>query len=176
MNSATTPIECDQHTSALKVFILYEDTHTGLRAKRSLDLLPLPFTIPPRPHLQLWRCDLLGDPYLKERLAFEAASADIFLLSFHRSDELPLGVRHCLCRWAIQKTQRPCALCLLLDREPPTHPASSPVLTFLQSIAAEAGADLFYGFSESPTHAVFPETLGAFLTTISTSSLNISNP
>src|SRR4051812_35770764 len=108
-------------STALKIMLVYEDTETGLRGKRSLDLLPLspsesPFTI------KLWRWDLFRDPWLREQAGLEASRADIILLCAHGQQELPEAVRDWLKRWLILGEEHPYALGLLLDEDDSLEP------------------------------------------------------
>lgn len=65
----------------LDVLLLYEDLGTALRAKHSLDLLPVPFITEAGLSTKLWRLDLLSQPLLREQAALEAAAADLIILS-----------------------------------------------------------------------------------------------
>ena len=134
----------------LGVLILYEDISTGLRAKRSLDLLPKPLPAPAPLSTKLWRIDLLSDPLLGEQAALEAAGADLIILSVHGRGELPAAVRAWLNSWLDRKPNRPCALGVLLDSDEASRGGGNPVIAYAQQVAAAAGANLFYGFSEAP--------------------------
>ena len=134
----------------LDVFILYEDWTTGLRAKHSLDLLPEQTFANTRRRTSLWRLELLSEHLLSEQAALEAAAADVIILSFHGRGELPAQVRAWLNRWLACKEPRPYALALLLDSGEVSQDAENPLLACVRQVAAAAGADLFYGFSEAP--------------------------
>src|ERR1035441_3122721 len=72
----------------LAVLLLYEDLSTALRAKHSLDLLPLQLGGDAALGTRLWRLDLLGKSMLAEQAAIEGAAADVIILSLHgRSEE-----------------------------------------------------------------------------------------
>jgi hypothetical protein len=126
--------------------LVYEDTPTGLRAKRSLDLLPLSL---PACKTRLWRWDLFENPWLREYAAKEASRADIILLSAHGRDELPPGLREWLNRWLTIKEDRPYALGLLLDGNAAWEPERERVVQFVRRLAAAAGVD-FFNSSEKP--------------------------
>jgi hypothetical protein len=134
----------------LDVMILYEDLGTGLRAKRSLDLLPNPLPARAQLSTKLWRIGLLADPLLGEQAALEAAAADVVILSVHGRSALPDDTRAWLRRWLGHKAERPCALGVLLDPEQVSQGSDNPVIAYVQQFAAAAGVDLFYGFSQAP--------------------------
>lgn len=133
----------------LDVFILYEDFGTGLRAKRSLDLLPNRFTGHTPLTTKLWRIELLSDPLLGEQAIVEASAADVMILSVHGRGELPDGVCKWLSGWLSRREKQPCALGVLLDAGDLDQGRKSPVISYMQRVAAAAQADLFYGFSEA---------------------------
>jgi hypothetical protein len=163
---AVLPAETDGATTpVLNVLLLYEDTATGLRAKRTLDRLPghLQAGMSPR----LWRVDLLGVPLLREQIAVEAAGCEIVLLSLHGRDALPGTVRVWLDRWLEHKLDRPYALGLLLDPPLTDQDETHPIVAFVRGATAGAGVDLFYGFGEAisaplPMHKAFPRPLPFF--------------
>lgn len=136
----------------LEGLILYEDFATGLRAKRSLDLLPAQLGAHPQWSTKLWRIELLSDPLLKEQAAREAASADVIVLSLHGGRALSADVRGWLTCWQGYKQNRPYALGVLLDAGQAGQGGENPVLAYMRQVAAAAGADLFYGFSEPPAN------------------------
>jgi len=137
---------------APNVLILYEDLGTGLRAKHSLELLPDQFPADARCSTTLWRLELLSDPLLAEQAALEAAAADVIILSVHGRRELPAEVRQWLNGWLAHKEPRPYALGVLLDSVEANQGSDNPVVGYMQQVAAAAGADLFYGFSEAPVN------------------------
>ena len=134
----------------LEVLILYEDFGTGLRAKRSLDLLPPQFPANPKLSTRLWRIELLADPLLCEQAALEAAAADVILLSVHGQSALPTGAQAWLNCWLGHKERRPYALGVLLDAGKVSQGSQNPVIGYMQQMAAKARVDLFYGFSDAP--------------------------
>jgi hypothetical protein len=134
----------------LNVVILYEDFGTGLRAKRSLDLLPNRLSAKAPWSTKLWRIELLADPVLGEQAAIEAAAADVIILSLHGRSGLPNEVRKWLSGWLAHKESRPYALGVLLDSREGAKGGDNQVIAALKRVAADAGADLFYGFAEAP--------------------------
>ena len=133
----------------VEVLILYEDFDTGLRAKRSLDFLPDQFPAHAKLSAKLWRTQLLSDPLLGEQAALEAAAAEVIILSVHGRSALPAEVRAWLNRWLGHKRRRPYALGVLLDSGGASEGSGNPVVGYMQAVAAAAGVDLFYGFSEA---------------------------
>ena len=133
----------------LNVLILYEDFGTGLRAKRSLDLLPKRLAANATLSTKLWRIELLADPLFGEQAALEAAAADVIILSVHGRRGLPDPVRKWLNGWLVHKEPRPYALGVLLDSMEASQGNENPVVASMQRVAADAGADLFYGFAEA---------------------------
>jgi hypothetical protein len=136
--------------------ILYEDFGTGLRAKRSLDLLPDHLRANAKLTTKLWRTQLLADPLLSEQAAREGAAADVIILSLHGQGTLPAEVQAWLSSWLRHKHRRPYALGVLLDPEAVNHGSDNPVVGYLQQLAATARVDLFYGFAETPLTALDP--------------------
>jgi hypothetical protein len=139
--------------STLEVLLVYEDFATALRAKHSLDLLPLPLITDAVLSTRVWRLDLLGVPLLREQAALEAAAADLIIMSLHGRDELLADAREWLSRWQIQKEDRPYALAVLLDPEPDNSSTDHPVLAYMRGVATAASADLFYSFCQAPVPA-----------------------
>jgi hypothetical protein len=135
---------------ALDVFILYEDLPTGLRAKQSLDLLPNRLLAGAPVSTHLWKIALLADALLAGQAVLEAAAASVIILSVHGRGELPEIVRTWLRGWLARKEQRPYALGVLLDAEQAGQGSENPVVQYVQQVAEAGGADLFYGFSETP--------------------------
>lgn len=134
----------------VNVTILYEDFGTGLRAKRSLDLLPAHLGAKAQLSTRLWRTQLLADPLFSEQAAREAAAADVIIISLHGQSPLSAAVRTWLDSWLHYKQPRPYALGVLLDPAQINQGGQNPVAGYLQQLAAIAGVDLFYGFSEPP--------------------------
>ena len=134
----------------LDVLILYEDFGTGLRAKRSLDLLPHQLTADAKWNTKLWRIQLLSDSLLAEQAAREAAAADVIILSVHGRTPLPPEVRTWITAWLRHKERRSYALGVLLDAEEVSRGSQNPVVNYMQQVATIGGVDLFYGFSEAP--------------------------
>jgi len=140
----------------LDVIILYEDFGTGLRAKRSLDLLPGHLRANAKLSTRLWRTELLSDPFLCEQAAREAAAADVVILSMHGQGALPVEVQAWLSCWLRHKEKRPYALGVLLDPAEVKQGGENAVVGYMQRLAATAQVDLFYGFSEAPMTQLDP--------------------
>jgi hypothetical protein len=140
----------------LDVTILYEDFGTGLRAKRSLDLLPESLRANAKLSTKLWRTELLSDPFLCEQAAREAAAADVVILSMHGRSALPAEVQAWLRCWLRHKEERPYALGLLLDPTEVNEGRGNPVVDYMQQLAATARVDLFHGFAETPMTQLDP--------------------
>ena len=134
----------------LAVLLLYEDLGTALRAKHSLDLLPLQLGGDAALGTRLWRLDLLGKSMLAEQAAIEGAAADVIILSLHGRTALRPAARDWLNRWLDHKEDRPYALAALLDPEPAHPGGDDPVVDYLKRFAEAAGADLFCGFCSAP--------------------------
>ncbi len=140
----------------LNVMILYEDLGTGLRAKRSLDLLPDHLRANAKLSTKLWRLQLLSDPLLSEQAAREGAAADVIILSVHGRSALPVEVETWLGSWRRHKQPRAYALGVLLDAAEVSQGSENPVVSYMQQVASDAGVDLFYGFSEAPMSELDP--------------------
>jgi hypothetical protein len=139
--------------AVLDVLLLYEDLGTALRAKQSLDLLPVQLNDQAGGAMWIWRLDLLGQPLLAEQAAIEAAAADVIILSLHGRNELRAEARNWLNRWLDHKEDRPYALAALLDPEPVRPGSDNPVVAYLKRFAEAAHADLFCGFCPAPAPA-----------------------
>jgi hypothetical protein len=135
--------------SALNVMLLYEDAETGLRAKLSLAVVQERGLLETGFRTKLWRRDLLRTSGLCEQAAIEAAAADVIILSLHGHEGLPDEVTDWLSRWLAHKTDRPCALGVLLDAPLAAQGRVDPVANYLKRVAAVAGADLLWGFCEA---------------------------
>ena len=133
----------------VNVMLLYEDAETGLRAKLSLAVVQKRGLLETGFRTKLWRRDLLRAEWLREQAAKEAAAADVIIVSMHGEEQdLPGEVTDWLTRWMGHKTDRPCALGVLLDGSAAKRPAS-PITRYLQGVAQAAGADLLWGFCET---------------------------
>jgi hypothetical protein len=144
-NESDTPLK-----AVLDALLLYEDFATALRAKHSLDLLPISFITEGRWRTSLWRLDLLSEPLLAEQAAIEGAAADVIILSLHGRQELRAEAREWLNRWLNRKENRPYALAALLDPDPAQYRSDDPVVRYLKRVAEAAHADLFCGFCSAP--------------------------
>ncbi len=134
---------------ALNVFLLYEDSETGLRAQRSLGGLQARETQTTPLRTKLWRSELFGAQLLRDQAVIEAAGADVIILSFHGQQALPGEVREWFSLWLERKGDRPYAIGLLLDAHLAAQTRENPVMAEVQTIAAAAGADFFCGFCET---------------------------
>lgn len=134
---------------ALDVFLLYEDSETGLRAQRSLAGLQARDAQRTPLRAKLWRSELFGAQLLRDQAVIEAAGADVIILSFHGRQALPGEVREWLSLWLERKSDRPYAIGLLLDAHLADRTRENAVKAEVQTIAAAAGADFFCGFCES---------------------------
>ncbi|MGO8931173.1 MAG: hypothetical protein ACLQU3_30320 [Limisphaerales bacterium] len=146
-------VSCAPLKPVLDVLLLYEDFGTALRAKHSLDLLPVSFITEGGMRTNLWRLDLLGEPLLRDQAAREAAAADLIILSLHGHDRLQAHAHEWLNRWLDYKENRPYALAVLLDPGTANAGPDHPVVAHVKRIAAAASADLFYSFCQTPIPA-----------------------
>jgi hypothetical protein len=137
-------------TPRLEVLILYEDLGTALRAKRLLDLISEKWDAGAGLNSKLWRRDLLGDSFLREQAAIEAAGADVILLSLHGQRGLPAEVSEWMGRWLHYKEDRSYAVGVLLDPELASKTGGASVVNSVRQLADAASADLFYGYAEVP--------------------------
>lgn len=135
-------------TPEVNVMLLYEDAETGLRAKLSLAVVQEHGFLKTGFRTKLWRRDLLRAEWLREQAAKEAAAADVIIVSMHGEQDLPGEVTDWLTRWLEHKTDRPCALGVLLDGSA-ARCHTNPITRYLEGVAAEAGADLLWGFCET---------------------------
>jgi hypothetical protein len=140
----------------LKVLLLYEDAETGLRAKRSVAALHGQGDVDASVETRLWRLDLLSTAWLREQAAAEAVDADVIIVSLHGDDELPEAMREWLSLWLERKANRPYALGVLLDAGPVREDHAPQVAGYLETVATVGGADLLWGFCETPS-ANLPE-------------------
>jgi len=132
------------------VLLLYEDLGTALRAKQALDRLSGQLGFEAGWDTRVWRLDLLGEPFLAEQAAVEAAAADVIILSLHSRAELRAEVRDWLSRWLDHKEDRPYALAVLLDPEPAKPGTDHAIIAYLKRVAEAAQADLFCSLANVP--------------------------
>ena len=138
-----------ESNSILNVLVLYEDSSTGLRGKRSVEVVPEKLHLDQGFNTRLWRWDQLQDPVFQQQAAEEGDAADVIILSAHGGGDLPWAVQNWLKRYLFQKHDRCCAIGVLLDAESIPDGAENRVLTFLKRLAAAAGAELFWTFGET---------------------------
>ena len=140
---------------------MYEDHLTGLRAKHTMDCLPGRFDVDEtRLKTKLWRIDSLNKLEMRELATVEAVAADVIILSLHGTRELPSEVREWLGRWRNRKEDRPYALGILLDPQVLLQGKNHPVVAYLDQIAKESEADVFYTVRELPPAAREEASLG----------------
>lgn len=133
----------------LKVLLIYEDAETGLRAQRSLALVQEKGGQEESLRVRLWRRDLLRTEWLREQATLEAVAADVIIVSLHGGGEVPEEIRGWLSSWLGRKTDRPCALGVLLDLPSAAHQFSNATAAYLQAVAVDAGVDLLWGFYDA---------------------------
>ncbi|HWV99007.1 MAG TPA: hypothetical protein VNZ64_04865 [Candidatus Acidoferrum sp.] len=133
----------DEAAGELDVLLVYEDFSTGLRARRAFEKVACQLKLDADFKLGLWKFDLLREQALLERVATEAAQADIVLLSAHGPDELPEAAHTWFELWFERRGGEPCALVVLLDTlagdTAKAHQAWEP----LRAAALAAGLDVF---------------------------------
>ena len=127
-----------------------------MRAKRSVAALHGQEDLDADVETRLWRLDLLSTAWLREQAATEAAAADVIIVSLHGGDELPAEIREWLNLWLERKADRPYALGVLLDADPVLEDQAQSVADHLETVANASGADLLWGFCETPS-ANLPE-------------------
>jgi hypothetical protein len=144
----------DSEGTSPVIVILYDDLATALRAKRALDLLPSATEGEGAPQVAFWKLELLSDPILAHEIAAQAAAADVLLLSLHDREQLDAGLQAWLKLWLDQRdADQACALGLLMDRKAAAQGRGHPVVSWFEALAGHAGADLFFGFAETPATA-----------------------
>lgn len=102
---------------------------------------------------KLWRVDSLNKLIMRELATVEAVAADVIILSLHGMRELSSEVREWLCSWRDRKEDRPYALGILLDPQVLLQGKNHPVVAYLEQIAKESEADVFYTVRELPPTA-----------------------
>ena len=138
----------------LNVLVMYEDSVTSLRAEYLMAHLPGRFEVDDtKLKTKLWRVDSLNKSILRELATVEAVAADVIIISLHGTRELSSEVCEWLNHWRNRKEDRHYALGILLDTQVMRQGKNHPVVAYLEQIAQESGADVFYSIKEPPPTA-----------------------
>lgn len=146
------PDVCEQAHPILDVQLLYEDTETGLRARRALGQVQEQLEF--KCHLKLWRFDLLREPGLRELVAHEMETADLLVISFHGPDSLRGSVGDELEKWINRRCSTPRALVLSQDLKTGSHAGTEELVERIRARAELRAIDIFHHFEPAPVSAV----------------------
>lgn len=162
MNTPTLSL-VDPHVSAsppdaepwCEIVIVYDDPPAGRRAMHTLDDVfhKLGGTWEPIP--QLWRFDLLDDPYCRATATTAALQAGLLIISASHKADLPATVQGWFLRCLSQKQGHTAAVVALLGPVDDTDEPDSPRLRFLKNTAEATGLSFFApaARTETPTGA-----------------------
>lgn len=136
----------------LDVQLLYEDTETGLRARRAVARVQEQLDVNCK--LALWRFDLLREGALREIVGREMEAADLLVVSFHGANSLRGAVCDYLEKWMDRQRDTPRALVLSQDIQIAGHSGADELVDHLQARAELRAIDLFHHFEPAPVAAV----------------------
>ena len=133
--------------AAFQVFVLHEDTITGVRAAAVLGRLADFLEREPVMQNEIWKFDSLAHPALCEQALAQAIEADMIIVSAGGGGPLPLPVARFLSAALAHKQDRPSALVALLDLKAGRQPF--PLRADLQELAEKFCVDFFCNTGES---------------------------
>ena len=133
----------------VNILLVYEDSETGLRAKRSLLGLQDLGLAASSMRTRLWRRELLGTKLLRQQAAREAVASDVIIISLHGDQPLPQEIAQCLDSWLEKKEARPYAIGVLLDKSSTIRRESHPLLAYFRKLAQRGSAEFLEGFCEA---------------------------
>jgi hypothetical protein len=146
--------------SAFKVFVVHEDTLTGVRAAAVLGRLGDFLNNEPVIQNDIWKFDSLAHPALYEQASRQAVAADMIIVSASGSQPLPAHVDEMIFDALGRKKNRPAAVVALLDMKTDCA-GESPVGARLRQMAGETGTDYFCNSGESYWASAFAGDSGA---------------
>ena len=132
----------------VNILLVYEDSETGLRAKRSLLGLQTLGLAASSMRTRLWRRELLGTELLRQQAAREAVGSDVIIISLHGDQPIPQEIAQWLDSWLERKEARPYAIGVLLDKSSPSREESHPLLAHFRNVAQRGSAEFLEGFCE----------------------------
>ena len=139
-----------EKTPALKFLLVYEDSETGLRAKKIMNRLVAPRADGMDSKPVLFRFELLSMREIWELAATESQAVNMLVLSAHSSISVPTEVKSWITYWLGLKGGLPRQVIASFDAG--AHPTTDGDLTlfFLRSLAAWAHVELTTLFGEDP--------------------------
>lgn len=137
----------------VEVFIAYEDLHTGLRSKATLNRVFKQLEESFESHVELCRFDMLRIPELSDWAAREARRSDVVVVSTHGDGQLPGEVVDWIHLWADQEESHGRALVASLDEKVRQTREVNGTLACLRKVAAETGLHLLCHFGRTPRQA-----------------------
>jgi hypothetical protein len=138
-----------QTRSAFKIFVVHEDTLTGVRAAAVLGRLADYLDHEPVIQNEIWKFDSLAHPALYEQASEQAIAADMIIVSAGGGQALPAHVEDLVADALAHKQGRPAAVVALLDLKLQGAAEPSPVCARLRQLAENAGVDFFCNTGES---------------------------
>jgi hypothetical protein len=133
----------------VNILMVYEDSETGLRAKRSLLGLQALGLAASSMRTRLWRRELLSAELLRQQAAREAVASDVIIISLHGDQPVPQEVAQWLDCWLERKAERPYALGVLLDKASTSPAGSHPLVAHFRKVAERGRAEFLEGFCET---------------------------
>jgi hypothetical protein len=125
------------------VVILYEDGHTGKRAKHFYDNVIRQLEDECDFNLELWNFQMIAIPEIADSTAQAAAQADLVIVSLHGKVELPDEIRNWIEEWPRLIVDRDPALVALLDKPQKRRGTAASTLAYLRSVADRYGVSFF---------------------------------
>ena len=139
--------------SPFKIFVLYEDTLTGMRANAVLGRLTDQLEVMSEIESQIWKFDSLSHPELWEQASAQAVAAEMIVVSACGNNLLPSYVKDLIEEALSGRQRRKAAVVALLDWEQDqelSHPALGALL-FPPAINRKVG----HGFLQQHGRMVF---------------------
>jgi len=99
------------------IFLAYSDFNTALRGKQLYEQIIKALGHEFNFSVSLWKFDILNVTRLSALASFDAANADMLIISTHGGYDLPSAVKSCVREGLQQKRLAPAALVALLDDE-----------------------------------------------------------
>jgi len=138
----------DKGQSAFNVFVVHEDTLTGVRAAAVLGRLADFLDNEPVMQNEIWKFDSLSHPSLYEQALSQAAKAEMIIVSAAGTRSLPPHIAELIADALGRKNGRSAAVVALLDLGR-SSAEPSPLCGELRQMAEKAGVDFFCNTGES---------------------------
>ncbi len=134
--------------SSFKIFVLYEDTLTGMRANAVLGRLTDQLEVMSEIENQAWKFDSLSHPELWDQASAQAAAAEMIVVSACGNNLLPSYVKDLIEEALSGRQRRKAAVVALLDWEQELSHHPSVLCASLRQLTEKWGMDFFSNTGE----------------------------